>query len=100
MPELTGAESGKMSREQKILIKGESIRLDQFLKWSTVVGTGGEAKILIQQGKIRVNGEKETRRGRILKEGDRISLPDQRVLIVKAGGENCAVGKNDHQGFP
>jgi len=96
---LAGDEGWKMSREEEIVIQGERIRLDQFLKWSTVAGTGGEAKTLIQKGKIKVNGEKERRRGRILKDEDRISLPDQRVLIVKAGGENCAARKNDDQGF-
>lgn len=88
-----------MGKEEKILIKGDKIRLDQFLKWATVAATGGEAKTLIQTGKIMVNGEKETRRGRILKDGDRIFLPDQRVLVVQAGGENCAAGKNSDQRF-
>ena len=91
--------NGKMGKEEKIVIKGDKIRLDQFLKWSAAAGSGGEAKTLIQNGMIKANGEKERRRGRILKEGDRISLPDQRVLIVKAGGENCAAGKNSDQGF-
>lgn len=91
--------NGKMGKEEKIVIRGDKIRLDQFLKWSAAAGSGGEAKTLIQKGMIKVNGEKERRRGRILKEGDRISLPDQRVLIVKAGGENCAAGKNSDQGF-
>ncbi len=84
----------------EIECRGERIRLDQFLKWAMAAGTGGEAKTLIQKGKIKVNGEIERRRGREIKEGDRISLPDQRVLIVKAGGENGAAGKHDDQGFP
>ncbi|NJO50960.1 MAG: RNA-binding S4 domain-containing protein [Leptolyngbyaceae cyanobacterium RM2_2_4] len=49
------------------------IKLDQFLKLVGVVRTGGEAKLLIQGGEVRVNGAIETRRGRKLVEGDRIS---------------------------
>jgi ribosome-associated protein len=102
MPDLRAGrmKEGAMKKEEEIVIRGEKIQLDQFLKWATVTGTGGEAKTLIQKGKIMVNGEIEKRRGRILKAGDRIALPDQRILIVKAGGENCAAGKNDDQGFP
>jgi ribosome-associated protein len=47
-----------------------TIKLDQFLKLTGAVGTGGQAKALIQGGEVRVNGEVETRRGRKLKAGD------------------------------
>jgi ribosome-associated protein len=50
------------------------IKLDQFLKLVGVVQTGGEAKLLIQGGEVHVNGAIETRRGRKLVEGDRISI--------------------------
>ena len=58
------------------------MRLDQFLKWQGVVGTGGEAKLRIQQGEVQVNGVVEERRGRQLQPGDRVefqglSLPVQ-----------------------
>jgi ribosome-associated protein len=49
-----------------------NIKLDQFLKWSGVVQTGGEAKLLIQAGEVQVNGAIETRRGRKLVKGDRV----------------------------
>ncbi|MFO0669032.1 MAG: RNA-binding S4 domain-containing protein [Polyangiaceae bacterium] len=48
----------------------EPIRLDQFLKLRAVTSSGGQAKALIQGGKVTVNGEVETRRGRKLKLGD------------------------------
>lgn len=51
----------------------ETIKLDQFLKLMGVVSTGGQAKMLIQAGEVLVNGEVETRRGRKLVVGDRIS---------------------------
>ncbi|MBD3881615.1 RNA-binding S4 domain-containing protein [Phormidium tenue FACHB-886] len=59
----------------------EAIKLDQFLKWIGKVQTGGEAKILIQSGEIKVNGQVETRRGRKLAEGDRVSVAGQTVVV-------------------
>ncbi len=50
------------------------IKLDQFLKWQGIVQTGGEAKIRIQEGEVIVNGEVETRRGKKLRTGDRVSV--------------------------
>jgi len=50
----------------------ETIKLDQFLKLMGLVGTGGQAKMLIQAGEVLVNGTVETRRGRKLVVGDRV----------------------------
>ena len=50
------------------------IKLDQFLKWQGVAQTGGEAKIIIKQGQVEVNGEEEIRRGRKLVTGDRVTV--------------------------
>ena len=57
------------------------ITLGQALKAINVVGTGGEAKVLIQAGEVRVNGEVETRRGRKLREGDVIEVGEERLEI-------------------
>ncbi len=59
---------------KKISIKTESIQLDQFLKWADLVDSGGQAKSLIQEGKVLVNGEVEYSRGKKLYPGDRISF--------------------------
>jgi ribosome-associated protein len=48
------------------------VRLDQFLKWQGVMATGGEAKLKVQNGEVRVNGTIELRRGRQLQAGDRV----------------------------
>ena len=48
--------------------------LGQALKASSIAGTGGEAKILIQEGMVAVNGEVETRRGRKLSSGDVVEV--------------------------
>jgi ribosome-associated protein len=58
------------------------VTLGQALKVANVVGSGGEAKILIQTGEVRVNGEVETRRGRKLQIGD----------VVEVEGEELEVG--------
>ena len=50
------------------------IKLDQFLKWQGIAQTGGEAKIIIKQGMVEVNGEEEIRRGRKLITGDRVTV--------------------------
>jgi ribosome-associated protein len=50
-----------------------TIKLEQFLKLMGVVQTGGQAKLLIQSGQVKVNGKMEIRRGRKLVTGDRVS---------------------------
>ncbi len=57
------------------------ITLGQALKAANATGTGGEAKVLIQAGKVRVNGEVETRRGRKLQEGDIVEVGDEKLEV-------------------
>lgn len=52
------------------ILKGEYIRLDDLLKNVGVVNTGGHAKIVIQEGEVKVNGETCTMRGKKLRQGD------------------------------
>jgi len=56
-----------------------TITLGQALKASDLVGSGGEAKVLIQAGEVLVNGEVETRRGRKLLPGDVVEVGDERL---------------------
>jgi len=58
------------------------MKLDQFLKFQGLVGTGGEAKQRIQAGHIKVNGLVETRRGRQLATGDAVELDGREVLVL------------------
>lgn len=51
-----------------------TIKLDQFLKWVGIAPTGGQAKLMIQGGSVKVNDMLETRRGRKLVSGDRVSV--------------------------
>ena len=59
----------------------ETIKLDQFLKWIGVVQTGGEAKQLIREGEVDVNGQMELRRGRKLIEGDRVTVSGELYIL-------------------
>ena len=58
------------------------IELAQFLKLQRVVGSGGEAKLLVQSGQVKVNGEVETRRGRKLQPGDVVELAERKWTVA------------------
>lgn len=54
----------------------EYIRLEAFLKLQGVAETGGHAKVIVNSGVVRVNGDVDTRRGRKLRQGDVVQLKD------------------------
>ena len=60
----------------------EYIKLDQFLKLAQFVATGGQAKALIQDGQVKVNGLIETRRGRKLHHGDRVEVDGEEMVVM------------------
>ena len=66
---------------EKILIHTEFIKLDSLLKLAGLVETGGEAKLLIQNGQVEVNGEVGTMRGKKLRPGDSVTLDGRTVAI-------------------
>ena len=57
------------------------MKLDQFLKWKNLVSSGGEAKILIKSGAVKVNGEVETKRGRKLNRGDKVMFLKNELIF-------------------
>ena len=69
---------------EKIAIETEYIKLDSLLKFAAVVGTGGEAKYVISEGMVSVNGEVCTMRGKKLRPGDRVSFQGLDFEIVQA----------------
>lgn len=69
------------SSPEFIEIKTEFIRLDALLKFAAAVESGGEAKLLIQDGQVRVNGEPCTQRGKKLRDGDTVSLDGNEYII-------------------
>ena len=69
-------------KPRDVKISGESIRLGQLLKLAGVAGTGGEARELVQEGAVRVNGHPETRRGRQLRAGDVVETAGERLRVI------------------
>ncbi len=74
------------NKPEKIQIKSAFIRLDAALKFAGAVETGGEAKMLIQDGVVLVNGETCTQRTKKLRNGDTVTLEYKSFLIE--GTEN------------
>ena len=65
----------------EVPINGESIRLGQFLKLANAIDSGSDAKILLADGEVTVNGESETRRGRQLSRGDRVVVRGSEITV-------------------
>jgi ribosome-associated protein len=63
------------------MASADTIQLDQFLKFKGVVQTGGEAKLLIQSGEVRLNGQIETRRSKKLAQGDRVTTMGLSLIV-------------------
>ena len=57
---------------EQIAINTEYIKLDSLVKYASLVGTGGEAKLVIAEGMVTVNGEVCTMRGKKIRPGDRV----------------------------
>ena len=70
---------------EKITIETEYIKLDSLLKFAAVVGTGGEAKYVISEGMVSVNGEVCTMRGKKLRPGDVVTFDGREYGLTYAG---------------
>lgn len=70
-------------KEQTIEITTPFIKLEALLKFTGAVGTGGESKLRIQEGEVKVNGEVCTMRGKKIHNGDRVELNGE-VFTVSA----------------
>ena len=57
------------------------MKLDQFLKWHNIVSSGGEAKIFIKSGQVKVNGRIELKRGRKLVKGDKVMFLKNELIF-------------------
>ena len=66
---------------ETIQITTEFIKLDALLKFAALVGTGGEAKMVIADGVVSVNGEVCTMRGKKIRPGDQVTFADQTILV-------------------
>lgn len=68
---------------EKITINTEFIKLDSLLKFAALVGTGGEAKFVIGEGMVKVNGEVCTMRGKKIYPGDRVDFDRFSLEVTK-----------------
>jgi ribosome-associated protein len=69
-------------RGRDVHILREPIELYQILKIENLVNSGGEAKIVIAEGLVRVNGEVETRKRKKIMSGDVVEFNDEKIRIV------------------
>ena len=67
---------------EKINISTEYIKLDSFLKFAGLVGTGGEAKYVISEGMVSVNGEPCLMRGKKLVPGDKVKFENFELEVT------------------
>ncbi|MCF6461565.1 RNA-binding S4 domain-containing protein [Clostridium sp. Cult3] len=67
---------------KEIKISTDTIKLDQLLKFAAIAQTGGQSKIMINEGIVKVNGEIVKERGKKIKKGDIIEIKDMDKLIV------------------
>ena len=70
-----------MKNIEKVKISTEFIKLDQFLKWIAVVDSGSEAKEVILDGKVKVNDEVQTRRGRKIYPEYKVEIFDKTYIV-------------------
>ena len=70
-----------MKNMEKVKISTEFIKLDQFLKWLAVVDSGSDAKQVILNGKVKVNDEVETRRGRKIYPEYKVEIFDKIYVV-------------------
>jgi ribosome-associated protein len=70
---------------REIEVRGDVIRLGQLLKVAGLVDSGGEAKAVLAEGGVTVNGEPEARRGRQLRDGDVVAAAGESVRVVAGG---------------
>ena len=74
--------------KKNVEITTDFIKLDSLLKFAGVFMTGGEAKEAVQQGKIKVNGEVCTMRGKKIRPGDIILAGDIELEVVSVEGNS------------
>lgn len=84
---LTRRSRGFEPQIEDVPIKDEVIRLGQFLKLANLVDSGSDAKVVIAEGDVIVNGEVELRRGRQLRPGDVVGHEGRNARVVQGDAE-------------
>ena len=70
-----------MTNTEKVLITTEFIKLDSFLKYAGLTDTGGQAKEMVLEGMVKVNGEVCTMRGKKIRPGDRVEVENYQLEV-------------------
>lgn len=73
----------KAKEPEKIEIREDFIKLDSLLKFAVLVGSGGEAKAVITDGYVTVNGEVCTQRGKKIHPGDVVEFEGNKITVVQ-----------------
>ena len=73
-----------MNKAIEVPITGEMIRLGQLLKLAGVVDDGSQARTLIEDGEVSVDGEVDRRRGRQVRPGSSVELGQTQILVISA----------------
>lgn len=76
--------------ETKVVLKHEPVELFKLLKFESLVGSGGEAKHVISEGYVHVNGLLETRKARKLVAGDKVEFNGHCLLLVGTDADSTA----------
>ena len=76
-----GRGAARAPEPREVTIRDEVIRLGQFLKLADLVDSGSDAKQLLAEGLVTVNGDPEDRRGRQLRRGDVVTLGTEHVRV-------------------
>nr|WP_241966242.1 S4 domain-containing protein YaaA [Staphylococcus simulans] len=71
---------------EKIMVEGD-ITLGQFLKTEGIIESGGQAKWFLKDFEVFLNGERETRRGKELEDGDQIEIPEVGSFVIAHQGD-------------
>lgn len=69
---------------ETITITTEFIKLQDLLKFAAIASTGGEAKIMVQEGEVTVNGEVCTQRGKKIRPGDDVCIGGEHLQVCYA----------------
>lgn len=72
-----------METEKEVRIRGDYITLGQLLKEEGLIQTGGAAKYFLRENEVLVNGQVDTRRGKKLRAGDEVIVPNHGKLLIK-----------------
>lgn len=73
-----------MGNAVEVPITGEMIRLGQLLKLAGIADDGAQARTLIEDGRVSVDGEVDRRRGRQVRPGSRVDLGDTQIRVISA----------------